>query len=68
MKKLQAALKFFAEITDTQNVPVGIVVTTSGKFAVKYSLSEGVVIENTLQGAARFIINEYMWTIADTSE
>lgn len=58
IQDLENALKYFAGICDEQNVPVGITVSCSGRFAVKHSLSETPVFFDDFTGAAKFIINE----------
>ena len=65
MHDLENALKYFAEICDEKNVPVGISVLTSGRFLVNYSLNEAPVMCDNLETAAKFIISHMFLTMAE---
>jgi len=49
--EVEDALRFFSKICQEENVPVGIAVTMSGKFAVRFSLSNSVLLADNLQSA-----------------
>ncbi|TXH45505.1 MAG: hypothetical protein E6Q97_31530 [Desulfurellales bacterium] len=56
---IDTALRYFGKIADQQNVPVGIVVTDSGKFAIKFSLSGSILIRDSFEEAATDICGMY---------
>lgn len=56
---LEIALQHFASICAEKDVPVGFSVTTSGKFIVKYSLSERIELFIQIELAVNHIINAY---------
>ena len=65
IQDLENALKYFAEICHEKNVPVGIAVSTSGRFFVKYSLSESPVFFDDFTTVAKFIIDHMYLTMAE---
>lgn len=54
-EKLEEKLKYFGNNSDCQNVPVGISVTTGGKFIVKFSLYAWPKMFDTFAEAAEYI-------------
>ena len=65
IQDIESALKYFAGICDEKNVPVGITVSTSGRFFVKYSLSETPVCFDDLTTAVKFIIDHRYLTMTE---
>lgn len=59
MTKLEIALMYFADMVSDFDVPVGIIVLSSGRFMVRRSLSESSKIYESLDGAANAIVREY---------
>lgn len=59
MTQLEKALMYFADFVTDYDVPVGIIVTSSGRFLVRRSLSESSKFYDTLDGAASAIVREY---------
>lgn len=56
---LNDALKTVGPIADQVNVPIGFIVISEGeKFAVKFSLSQGVKIVDSIESAIDFIVEE----------
>lgn len=56
---LELALKYFAELAADRNVPVGIIVTGSGRFIVSYSRGWGNKAHETIILALNEILEQY---------
>ncbi len=59
MTQLEKALIYFADFVTDYDVPIGFIVTSSGRFLVRRSLSESSKFYDTLDGAASAIVREY---------
>lgn len=57
IKSLEDALKRHSQVCNEQNVPVGIVVSDSGKIMVRYSLSQTPKMFTGIADAAEYIID-----------
>lgn len=59
LKLLNHTLKEIGPIADQVNVPIGFIVISEGeKFAVKFSLSQGIMIFDSVESAIDFIVKE----------
>lgn len=58
MENFESQLREFGIISDQQNVPVGFVITSGGKFAIKFSLSGFVILKDTLAEVLEYF-NQY---------
>jgi len=57
--KLSIALQHFSETCLERNVPVGFIVTCSGKYAIRFSLIDSVIIKDSLDTVIQTIVSMY---------